>query len=259
MNSTNVCLIENSDTEINNLAQSIFIVLSFCSVISNFVIYSDKLLENNKNFKKINSTYNVLKEYFFNNYKEDKDGNIIIENDLMHNKPIIPNSVEVEKEIKEMLNYKSPPVSIKSNKNKIKKEINDFLNDSDTEDTNKKVEISNDEYKFKNKNIFKDDNLNDKLNYKLNDKLNNELNNKLNDKLNDKSNNDKLNDKLNNDKLNDNNLNDDNLNDDNLNDYNLNDNFIKDRNNIKIKHKKKESSSNKNIDKHEKRRSKNKL
>lgn len=247
MNSTNVCLIENSDTEINNLAQSIFIVLSFCSVISNFVIYSDKLLENNKNFKKINSTYNVLKEYFFNNYKEDKDGNIIIENDLMHNKPIIPNSVEVEKEIKEMLNYKSPPVSVKSNKNKIKKEINDFLNDSDTEDTNKKVEISNDEYKFKNKNIFKDDNLNDKLKYKLNDKSNNESNNESNYELNYELN-DKLNNKSNND----------NLNDDNLNNDNLNDNFIKDRNNIKIKHKKKESSSNKNIDKHEKRRSKDK-
>jgi hypothetical protein len=158
MNSTNVCLIENSDTEINNLAQSIFIVLSFCSVISNVVICSDKLLENNKNFKKINSTYNILKEYFFNNYKEDKDGNIIIENDLIINKPIIPNSIEIEKEIKEIINYKSPPVSFKSDK--VKKEINDFLNDSDTEDINKKLEIKNDNNndndKFKNKNIFKD-------------------------------------------------------------------------------------------------------
>jgi hypothetical protein len=175
MNSTNVCLIENSDTEINNLAQSIFIVLSFCSIISNVVIYSDKLLENNKNFKKINSTYNVLKEYFFNNYKEDKDGNIIIENDLINNKPIIPNSVEVEKEIKEMINYKSPPVSVVSVKSvksvksdKVKKEINDFLNNSDTEDINTKLEIKNnnkknDDDKFKNKNIFKDNNLNNNL------------------------------------------------------------------------------------------------
>ena len=71
MNSTTTCLLQNSDTEINNLAQSSFIVLLFCSIISNVVIYSDKILENNeinKNFKKINNTYTVLKEYFFNNY-----------------------------------------------------------------------------------------------------------------------------------------------------------------------------------------------
>jgi hypothetical protein len=217
MNSTNVCLIENSDTEINNLAQSIFIVLSFCSVISNVVIYSDKLLENNKNFKKINNTYNVLKEYFFNNYKEDKDGNIIIENE-----PIIPNSVKVENEIKEMINYKSPPVSLKSNK--VKKEINDFLNDSDTEDNNKKLEIKNNNKQnnnddtFKNKNIFKDNNFKDN-NFK------------------------------------DNIFKDNNLNDNNLNDKNLND-----KNNIQIKHKKKESSnSNKYGDKTEKKKSKDKI
>ena len=73
MNFTNTCSAQNSgDTEINNLAQSIFIVLSFCSVISNIVIYSDKILENNeinKKFKSMNNTYSVLKEYFFNNYK----------------------------------------------------------------------------------------------------------------------------------------------------------------------------------------------
>jgi hemin uptake protein HemP len=46
MNSTATCLLHNSDTEINNLAQSIFIVLSFCSIISNVVICSDKILEN---------------------------------------------------------------------------------------------------------------------------------------------------------------------------------------------------------------------
>ena len=30
MNSTTTCLLQNSDTEINHLAQSIFIILSFC-------------------------------------------------------------------------------------------------------------------------------------------------------------------------------------------------------------------------------------
>jgi hypothetical protein len=137
MNSTTTCLLQNSDTEINNLAQSIFIVLSFCSIISNIVIYSDKLMENNeinKNFKKINNTYTVLKEYFFNNYKEDDSGNIIFQNkEVSNNKvPEPPDSKKIEKDIKELLNYNSPPPSVPNSKS-LKKEIDDFLN-SDDED-----------------------------------------------------------------------------------------------------------------------------
>ena len=129
MNSTTTCLLQNSDTEINNLAQSSFIVLLFCSIISNVVIYSDKILENNeinKNFKKINNTYTVLKEYFFNNYKEDDSGNIIFEKNIEVLNP--PDSKKIEKEIKELINYQSPPPSVA-----LKKEIKDFLN-SDDED-----------------------------------------------------------------------------------------------------------------------------
>jgi hypothetical protein len=130
MNSTSTCLLHNSDTEINNLAQSSFIVLLFCSIISNVVIYSDKILENNeinKNFKKINNTYTVLKQYFSNNYKEDDSGNIIFEKN--DNKvPDPPDSKKIEKEIKELINYQSPPPSVS-----LKKEIDDFLN-SDDED-----------------------------------------------------------------------------------------------------------------------------
>jgi hypothetical protein len=137
MNSTTTCLLQNSDTEINNLAQSIFIVLSFCSIISNIVIYSDKLMENNeinKNFKKINNTYTVLKEYFFNNYKEDDSGNIIFQNNEVSNNkvPEPPDSKKIEKDIKELLNYNSPPPSVPNSKS-LKKEIDDFLN-SDDED-----------------------------------------------------------------------------------------------------------------------------
>jgi hypothetical protein len=136
MNSTSTCLLQNSDTEINNLAQSIFIVLSFCSIISNVVIYSDKLLENNeinKNFKKINNTYTVLKEYFFNNYKEDDSGNIIFEKNIevADNKvPDPPDSKKIEKDIKELINYQSPPPSVQKSKS-LKKEIDDFLNSDD--------------------------------------------------------------------------------------------------------------------------------
>jgi hypothetical protein len=153
MNSTATCLLQNSDTEINNLAQSIFIVLSFCSIISNVVIYSDKILENNeinKNFKKINNTYTVLKEYFFNNYKEDDSGNIIFENniELPDNKvPEPPDSKKIEKDIKELINYQSPPPSIQNSKS-LKKDIDDFLN-SDDED--KKISTNDNDLKHYHK------------------------------------------------------------------------------------------------------------
>lgn len=145
MNSTATCLLHNSDTEINNLAQSSFIVLLFCSIISNIVIYSDKILENNeinKNFKKINNTYTVLKQYFSNNYKEDDKGNIIFE--IPDNKvPDPPDSKKIEKEIKELINYQSPPPSVA-----LKKEIDDFLN-SDDED--KKVSTNDNDLKHYHK------------------------------------------------------------------------------------------------------------
>ena len=143
MNSTATCLLHNSDTEINNLAQSSFIVLLFCSIISNVVIYSDKILENNeinKNFKKINNTYTVLKEYFFNNYKEDDSGNIIFEKNIEVLNP--PDSKKIEKEIKELINYQSPPPSVA-----LKKEIKDFLNSDDEDIKDKK--ISNDDNDLK--------------------------------------------------------------------------------------------------------------
>jgi hypothetical protein len=155
MNSTTTCLLQNSDIEINNLAQSIFIVLSFCSIISNVVIYSDKILENseiNKNCKKINNTYTVLKEYFFNNYKEDDSGNIIFEKniEIPVKVPDPPDSKKIEKEIKELINYQSPPPSVPNSKS-LKKEINDFLNsdDEDQPSSIKDKKTSNDDNDLK--------------------------------------------------------------------------------------------------------------
>lgn len=158
MNSTTTCLLQNNDNDhqINNLAQSIFIVLTFCSIISNVVIYSDKILENNeinKNFKKINNTYTVLKEYFFNNYKEDDSGNIIFEKniDSPDNKvPDPPDSKKIEREIKDLINYQSPPPSVQKSKT-LKKEIDDFLNsDNEEEDLSiKDKKILNDNSNLK--------------------------------------------------------------------------------------------------------------
>jgi hypothetical protein len=180
MNSTTTCLLQNSDIEINNLAQSIFIVLSFCSIISNVVIYSDKILENNeinKNFKKINNTYTVLKEYFFNNYKEDDSGNIIFEKNIeVPNKaPYPPDSKKIEKEIKELINYQSPPPSVPNSKS-LKKEINDFLNSDDEEEPSG---IKDKNVSYDDKNVSNDDN--DLKHYHKSSK-NNEEKDKIKDK-----------------------------------------------------------------------------
>ena len=164
MNSTTTCLLQNNDNDhqINNLAQSIFIVLTFCSVISNVVIYSDKILENNeinKNFKKINNTYTVLKEYFFNNYKEDDSGNIIFEKniDALDNKvPEPPDSKKIEREIKDLINYQSPPPSVQKSKT-LKKEIDDFLNSDNEEEDLSIKDSSIKDSSIKDKKILNDD------------------------------------------------------------------------------------------------------
>ena len=159
MNSTATCLLHNSDTEINNLAQSSFIILLFCSIISNVVIYSDKILENNeinKNFKKINNTYTVLKQYFSNNYKEDDSGNIIFEKNIEIPDNKVPDSKKIEREIKELINYQSPPPSVQNSKS-LKKEIDDFLNSDDEDEDenstlkNKKVSTNDNDFKHYHK------------------------------------------------------------------------------------------------------------
>jgi len=91
----------STSDEINNLAQAVFVVLSFCSLLSNIVIYSDKLSEN-ENVKKITNVYTVFKEYVTNNYNQDEEGNIIIP-EKPKPMPVIPDSKKLEKDIKELL------------------------------------------------------------------------------------------------------------------------------------------------------------
>jgi len=70
----------NSDN-IDNVAQSFFIVLIFCSVMSDSYILFDNFLKNNYIKKKINYSkkiYKIAHSIFFNNYKKDNKGNIII-------------------------------------------------------------------------------------------------------------------------------------------------------------------------------------
>ncbi len=184
MNSTTTCLPQNSHNPIDEISQSIFFVLSFCSIISNIYIHGEKILENNeinKNFKKINNTYTVLKEYFFNNYKEDNNGNIIFEKNIevSDNKiPEPPDSKKIEKDIKELINYQSPPPSIKKSKS-LKKEIDDFLNSDDEEE--KKILNDNNDLKHYHKNTK---NSEDKIKQRNEDKIKHDKKHKKKDELN---------------------------------------------------------------------------
>ena len=66
----------------DNLAQSFFVGLIFCSLLSDsYIIYND-ILKNNYIKKKVNyvkKIYDVVVGISCNNYKNDNNGNIIID------------------------------------------------------------------------------------------------------------------------------------------------------------------------------------
>lgn len=113
----------STSDEINNLAQAVFIVLSFCSLLSNIIIYSDKLSEN-ENVKKVTNVYTVFKEYVTNNYNQDEEGNIVI-SEKPKPQPIIPDSKKLEKDIKELLKKGNNNDEEKIESLKIKKSLKD--------------------------------------------------------------------------------------------------------------------------------------
>jgi hypothetical protein len=96
-----------SNTEsIDKLAQSFFIVLVFCSMASDSYIFIENLLKNNYIKKRINyakNIYKVVRGLTLNNYVNDNDGNIVIdeeeinENDI-NEKDINENFEQYEKE-----------------------------------------------------------------------------------------------------------------------------------------------------------------
>ena len=72
----------NSTESIDRLAQSFFMVLVFCSFVSDSYIVFENFLKNNYVQKKLNyykKLYKVVCGLSFNNYKNDDDGNIIID------------------------------------------------------------------------------------------------------------------------------------------------------------------------------------
>jgi len=70
--------------DIDNLAQSFFIVLIVCSLMNDSYVVVNNLLNNTYIKKKVNYSnkiYKIAKNMIFNNYEKDKEGNIII-NDI---------------------------------------------------------------------------------------------------------------------------------------------------------------------------------
>ena len=67
---------------IDNVAQSFFIALIFCSIISDSYIVLNNFFENNYIKKKVNyfkKIYKIVVSLSFNDYKNDNNGNIIID------------------------------------------------------------------------------------------------------------------------------------------------------------------------------------
>ena len=81
-----------SNTEsIDKLAQSFFIVLVFCSMASDSYIFIENLLKNNYIKKRINyakNIYKVVRGLTLNNYINDNEGNIVIDEEEINEKYI---------------------------------------------------------------------------------------------------------------------------------------------------------------------------
>ncbi len=130
----------------NDFAQAVFIVLSFCSLLSNVVIYSDKISEN-ENVKKVTNVFTVFKEYVTNNYDQDEEGNIVINNNIAQ--PVVPDSKKLEKDIKELLKRKDDDNSINENLNTNKKNSSQIQSNKQNNEQNNNELINKEKKKNK--------------------------------------------------------------------------------------------------------------
>jgi hypothetical protein len=102
---------KNSIESIDRLAQGFFISLVLCSLMSDSYITVHNFLKNDYIKKKINylnKIYKVIVSLTFNNYKNDNDGNIIIEENFKNNIIELDNeSVEYNKSKNPFIDYDS--------------------------------------------------------------------------------------------------------------------------------------------------------
>ena len=85
MINNSTCIQRNieSNENIDKIAQSFFILLVFCSLLSDSYIMFNNFLQNNfirKNINYYKNIYKIIVGVSFNKYKNDENGNIIIEN-----------------------------------------------------------------------------------------------------------------------------------------------------------------------------------
>ena len=145
MNSTN----ENID----KLAQSFFLVLIFCSLLSDSYIIFENFIKNDHVRKRINyfkKLSKVVVGLSFSNYKKDNEGNIIIENENKNNiSDDSDDEVEVEQISEELVNLMkeySDENSTELNKNPFDEdEKDDNILNEDVHVVNEEVHVVNEE------------------------------------------------------------------------------------------------------------------
>jgi hypothetical protein len=147
----------STNENIDRLAQSFFLVLIFCSLISDSYIILENFMKNDYVKKKINYVKKLSKVVVglsFSNYKKDDEGNIIIENDESKNNISDESDDEIEiEQISEELASLMKTYSENSEKTFSKIDPNEVVEAKDEEiiPDEKSIDISS------NKNPFDED------------------------------------------------------------------------------------------------------
>ena len=132
----------NASENIDNIAQSFFFVLIFCSLVSDSYIVFDNFLKNNYVKKKVGffkKIYKITVELFCNNYEKDSDGNIIIHR-LTEN---------VNKKVKKnntLINLKNPFDDIYKELEEIKEIVEDSIKEDSVKEDIDNEEHNNEEH-----------------------------------------------------------------------------------------------------------------
>jgi hypothetical protein len=161
MNYNNTYTSDNiASDNIDNIAQSFFAVLIFCSLVSDSYILCDAFLNNEHIKKKINycnKIYRITVDLFFNNYEKDSEGNIIInKNNIKLKKKEIKKNINDNTKLKEIKDISQNQIKSKNpfddeyenniiEKNNIEIIKNEVINNKVSEKEINKKEINKEE------------------------------------------------------------------------------------------------------------------